>query len=93
MEYAGADVGFFDRFRKDFSTLENGTDEKHFSEYSLLKNYRSTERIVRYAETFIAQVSRRIKSHPLRSHREEGEKVEVIRYNGKQLIYPACIHQ
>ena len=92
MEYTGADVSFFSRFKNDFSRIEIEEGEKLFAEYNLLTNYRSTGRIVKYAEAFIVQVSRRIKSSPLQSHRETGTKVEIIRYDGEHLMYPAVSH-
>ncbi len=92
MEYAGANVQFFNRFKKELSLRNIEEEEKSFAEYNLLKNYRSTGSIVKYAESFIAQASQRVKSSPLYAHRESGTKVELIRYSGTHLLYPAVHH-
>ncbi len=89
MEYAGADPAYFRHFRERFSAVETEEGERIFSQYELLKNYRSSARIVHYSEAFIRQCSERIKSHPLQPHNDPGERVEVIEYRGDSLIAPA----
>ncbi|BBG65330.1 ATP-dependent DNA helicase RecQ [Hydrogenimonas sp.] len=89
MEYAGADVGFFERFEERFDTMEVEEDERSFTRYELLTNYRSNASVVNYAEAFISKVRRRFKERPLIPYRKEGKKVEVIDYRGTSLVQPA----
>ena len=88
MEYAGARVEYFQKFRHYFQKRSE-LEAKPFVEYALLHNYRSSETIVRYAEAFIQQVSNRFKTKPLIARQKKGEAVEIMEYGADTFVEAA----
>ena len=88
MEFTGASTDYFQKFRSYFQEHES-LYERPLSEYALLQNYRSSESIVKYAETFIKQAAGRFKTQPLIAMQAKGEAVDVVEYLGDSFVEAA----
>ncbi len=62
LDFAGANVKFFDDFWQDF----NLNDNKHKINYELIENYRSSKKIIEFANKFASFITTRKKSEKLK---------------------------
>ena len=53
--------------------------------YELLDNYRSCRRIVELSNEFATQLSKRMKSHPIRAVKDEDGTVSIVRHEGENM--------
>jgi len=83
----GADVGFIKKFEEQFGINDEG--EKSFSQYELLTNFRSDTNIVQYSNTFIQDINKRYKQHPLVSNSNNSGEVTIIKCSSQYLQEPA----
>lgn len=82
-EFRGSDSKYLESFIKDCGAVQ----------YSMTDNYRSSRRIVNFANAFVATISKRLKSEPIYAVSEEEGSVELFRYKSNNLEIPVveCI--
>ena len=85
--FAGADVGYIDKFAEEFGTDDDG--KELYKQYELLTNFRSTQNIVEYSNAFIERIPQRYKTDKLYAHTSEEGSVIVQTCTSTNLISPA----
>ncbi len=86
-EFAGADIGYIEKFEECFGEDEEG--DNLFKQYELLSNYRSKQNIVGYSNNFINRVSKRYKKNVLIAQTKEDGIVNIYACSSNNLITPA----
>jgi len=87
MGHIGAEVGYIDKFAQEFGEDDDG--KVLYKQYELLTNFRSTQGIVDYSNTFISRIKNRYKKNALHAHSEEQGVITVHTYSSPNLIMPA----
>ena len=87
MGHIGAEVEYIDKFAKEFGQDDDG--KNLYKQYELLTNFRSTQGIVDYSNTFISGIKNRYKKNALHAHSEEQGTITVHTCSSSNLILPA----
>ena len=85
--FAGAKVEYIDKFEQEFGNDDEGN--KLFKQHELLTNFRSTQGIVDYSNTFISRIKNRYKKNSLHAHSDEQGIITVQTCSSSNLIIPA----
>jgi len=87
MGHIGAKVEYIDKFAEEFGKDDDG--KVLYKQYELLTNFRSTQGIVDYSNTFILRLKNRYKKNALHAHSEEQGVITVHTCSSSNLIMPA----
>jgi len=84
------DQNIFDFRGSDSKYMQKFIQDKKAEKYELITNYRSKNNIVEFANQIAKFLPYRLKKVPINSYTLEDGRIDVIKYESQNLIYPFC---
>lgn len=82
------DQNIFEFRGSDSKYMQKFMQEKNAQKYELITNYRSKNNLVEFANQFAQRMPGRLKQQPIKSYTQEDGRIDIVKYEGKNLIYP-----
>ncbi len=82
------DQNIFEFRGSDSKYMQKFIHEKQAEKYELITNYRSKNNLVEFTNQFALRMPNRLKQEPIKSYTLEDGRIDIVKYKGKNLIYP-----